>query len=56
MREQTEWIELVMVGANELIGADTNKIIAATCNVGFATNSRCMAAAKRIVNEFFYRV
>ncbi|MBV6493628.1 MAG: UDP-2,3-diacetamido-2,3-dideoxy-D-glucuronate 2-epimerase [Turneriella sp.] len=27
MRDQTEWIELVEVGANELVGADTQKIV-----------------------------
>lgn len=27
MRDQTEWVELIEVGANELVGADTNKII-----------------------------
>ena len=30
MRDQTEWVELVEVGANELVGADTCKIIEAT--------------------------
>ncbi|MDY7218792.1 UDP-N-acetylglucosamine 2-epimerase (non-hydrolyzing) [Denitrificimonas sp. JX-1] len=35
MRDQTEWIELVEVGANELVGADTNNIIeAAMHNLG----------------------
>lgn len=29
MRDQTEWIELVEQGANELVGADTDKILAA---------------------------
>jgi UDP-GlcNAc3NAcA epimerase len=29
MRDQTEWVELVEAGANELVGADTQKIIAA---------------------------
>ncbi|QRV25187.1 non-hydrolyzing UDP-N-acetylglucosamine 2-epimerase [Marinomonas foliarum] len=29
MRDQTEWVELIEVGANELVGADTQKIIAA---------------------------
>ena len=27
MRDQTEWVELVEVGANELVGADKEKII-----------------------------
>lgn len=30
MRDQTEWIELVDIGANELVGADPRKIIAAS--------------------------
>jgi UDP-GlcNAc3NAcA epimerase len=30
MRDQTEWVELVEVGANELVAADTHKIIAAS--------------------------
>ncbi|WP_342639115.1 non-hydrolyzing UDP-N-acetylglucosamine 2-epimerase [Vibrio metschnikovii] len=35
MRDQTEWVELMEVGANELVGANTAKIIeAATRNVG----------------------
>lgn len=35
MRDQTEWVELIEVGANELVGADTSKIIeAATRNLG----------------------
>lgn len=29
MRDQTEWVELVEVGANELVGADFNQIVAA---------------------------
>lgn len=29
MREQTEWTELLDIGANELVGANTNKIIGA---------------------------
>ncbi|MCK9466325.1 MAG: UDP-N-acetylglucosamine 2-epimerase (non-hydrolyzing) [Thiopseudomonas sp.] len=34
MRDQTEWVELIEVGANELVGADTNNIIdAATRNL-----------------------
>lgn len=27
MRDQTEWVELVEIGANQLVGADTDKII-----------------------------
>ncbi|TXY30861.1 UDP-N-acetylglucosamine 2-epimerase (non-hydrolyzing) [Vibrio mimicus] len=35
MRDQTEWVELIEAGANELVGTDTAKIIeAATRNVG----------------------
>ncbi|WP_421191704.1 non-hydrolyzing UDP-N-acetylglucosamine 2-epimerase [Aeromonas jandaei] len=35
MRDQTEWVELVEVGANILVGADTARIIAAAArNVG----------------------
>ncbi|HCZ9577175.1 TPA: UDP-N-acetylglucosamine 2-epimerase (non-hydrolyzing) [Vibrio cholerae] len=35
MRDQTEWVELIEAGANELVGADTAKIIeAATRNAG----------------------
>ena len=30
MRDQTEWVELIEVGANVLVGADQNKIINAT--------------------------
>ena len=29
MRDQTEWVELVEEGANELVGADAEKILAA---------------------------
>ena len=35
MRDQTEWVELIEAGANELVGADTDKIVeAANRNVG----------------------
>lgn len=35
MRDQTEWMELIEVGANELVGADKNKIIKAVkANLG----------------------
>ena len=30
MRDQTEWVELVESGANELVGADQQKIVDAT--------------------------
>lgn len=57
LRDQTEWVELVQVGANELVGADTNLIIdAVTRHIG-----RCVKdenalygggqAAQRIVSE-----
>lgn len=37
MRDQTEWVELVEAGANELVGADTDKIVeAAKRNLGRA--------------------
>ena len=32
MRDQTEWVELIEAGANELVGADEQKIIAAAKN------------------------
>lgn len=32
MRDQTEWLELIDIGANELVGADTDKIINASLN------------------------
>lgn len=31
MRDQTEWVELVTVGANELVGADQANIVATVC-------------------------
>lgn len=35
MRDQTEWVELVEAGANELVGANTQEIInAAMRNIG----------------------
>ncbi|MOA50817.1 UDP-2,3-diacetamido-2,3-dideoxy-D-glucuronate 2-epimerase [compost metagenome] len=37
MRDQTEWIELVECGANVLVGADGDAIVAAAhCNVNRA--------------------
>ena len=56
MRDQTEWIELVEVGANELVGADTDKIIeAATRNLGRAVKDESGLygggiAAKRVAD------
>ena len=54
MRDQTEWVELIEVGANELVGADTQTIIAAaTRNLGRAVQDEQSlygggVAAKRI--------
>lgn len=58
MRDQTEWIELIEVGANELVGADTDKIIAtATRNLGRTVKDEHSlygggVAAKRITEAF----
>lgn len=55
MRDQTEWVELIELGANELVGADTEKIIqAATRNLGRRVKDEHSLygggiAAKRIV-------
>lgn len=57
MRDQTEWVELIEVGANELVGADTDKIIeAATRNRGRSVKDEHSlygggVAAKRIVEQ-----
>lgn len=32
MRDQTEWVELIDIGANELVGADSSRIVQATKN------------------------
>src|SRR5690554_1061364 len=41
MRDQTEWVELIEAGANELVGADAAKIIeAASRNVGRKVQDR----------------
>lgn len=54
MRDQTEWVELIEVGANELVGADTDKIIkAARRHIGRAVKDEHSlygggVAAKRI--------
>lgn len=56
MRDQTEWVELIEAGANELVGADSAKIIeAATRNVGRKVRDSNNLygggkAAQRIVN------
>ncbi len=56
MRDQTEWVELIEVGANELVGADTQKIITvATRNFGRKVQDTQQLyggghAAQRIVN------
>lgn len=57
MRDQTEWVELVEVGANELVGADSAKIIeAATRNLGRTVEDEHSlygggVAAKRIAEQ-----
>jgi UDP-GlcNAc3NAcA epimerase len=57
MHDQTEWVELIDAGANELVGADTDKIIeAATRNIGRRvqdTHQLCEGgrASQRIVDE-----
>lgn len=57
MRDQTEWVELIEAGANELVGADTQTIIeAAKRNVGRAVQDTQNLygggrAAQRIVSE-----
>lgn len=57
MREQTEWVELVDVGANELVGADSTKIFeAASRNIGRKVQDPHQLygggeAAKRIVGN-----
>jgi len=57
MREQTEWVELIEVGANELVVADKGKIIgAATLNLGRRVQDTAQLygggkAAERIVSE-----
>lgn len=57
MRDQTEWVELIEVGANELVGADTHAIIdAATRNLGRTVKDKQSlygggVAAKRIVEQ-----
>lgn len=41
MRDQTEWVELIEVGANELVGAEKRKIVdAARCNIGRQVQDR----------------
>lgn len=57
MRDQTEWVELIEIGANELVGANTNKIIeAATRNLGRIVKDEnslygAGVAARRIVDQ-----
>ena len=56
MRDQTEWVELIEAGANQLVGADTDKIIeAARRHIGRAVKDEHSlygggVAAKRIAN------
>jgi len=58
MRDQTEWVELVEAGANELVGADKVKILeAAERNLGRKVQDTGQLygggkASKRIVSEF----
>lgn len=41
MRDQTEWVELVEAGVNELVGADREKIVGATArNIGRGVRDR----------------
>src|SRR5690554_5906903 len=57
MRDQTEWVELIETGANQLVGADTDKIIeAATRNLGRTVEDEHSlygggVAAKRIAEK-----
>ncbi len=57
LRDQTEWVELIQVSANELVGADQGKIInAATRNLGRKVKDTQRLygggkAAERIVSE-----
>lgn len=57
MRDQTEWVELIEVGANELVGADMQKLVdAATRNLGRQVQDLQQLygggqAAQRIVEE-----
>jgi len=57
LRDQTEWVELVEIGANELVGADRKNITyAASCNIGRRVQDKAQLygggkAAERIVSE-----
>jgi len=57
MRDQTEWVELIEVGANELVGADKDKIIdAISRNLGREVKDESAlygggVAAKRVANK-----
>ena len=65
MRDQTEWVELIEAGANQLVGADTDKIIeAATRNIGRAVKDEhslygggvaAMRIAEQLKNIVFSR-
>lgn len=60
LRDQTEWVELVEAGANEIVGADTEKILA-----GFRKNQDIVIkstslygdgdAARKIVEKLFVK-
>lgn len=57
MREQTEWVELIDIRVNELVGANSDKKIrAVTSKLGIMAESRSGLygggqAAERIVNN-----
>lgn len=57
MRDQTEWVELIEVGANELVGADKHKILdAVSRNLGREVKDENAlygggVAAKRVANK-----
>ncbi|WP_314733637.1 non-hydrolyzing UDP-N-acetylglucosamine 2-epimerase [Variovorax sp. CY25R-8] len=57
LREETEWVELVQAGLNEVVGADSEKIAAALrCPREFASRSQFYGdgkAGEKIVSSFF---
>jgi len=52
MRDQTEWGELVEVGANELVGADPRKIIDASSETsgGRCRTQRCFTEVDTLLS------
>lgn len=62
MRDQTEWVELIEAGANELVGADADKILSAVkANVGRKVQDENNLyggghASQRIVDEIIKMV